>query len=114
MKALFLMDEINRFHWSVVKSVCLILSLIPIGQAVANVWSWSDVSSQILVGFIGFSFLCAWLLLSFFSALKMSTLILSVQQNQTSLENHMLMFYRNVPMLSLAGVVSYLAFSLSQ
>lgn len=34
MRALFLSDDVNQFHWSVLKSVLLILSLLPISQGI--------------------------------------------------------------------------------
>ena len=30
MKAFFLLDELNQFHWAMLKSVLLILSLLPV------------------------------------------------------------------------------------
>ena len=32
MKALILSDEINQFHWSMLKSVLLVLSILPASQ----------------------------------------------------------------------------------
>ncbi|ENW31402.1 hypothetical protein F924_00245 [Acinetobacter lwoffii ATCC 9957 = CIP 70.31] len=34
MKALILGDEINQFHWSMLKSVLLVLSMLPISQGI--------------------------------------------------------------------------------
>ena len=36
MKALILSDEISIFHWSMLKSVLLILSLLPVSQVFLN------------------------------------------------------------------------------
>lgn len=55
MRALFLSDDVNEFHWSVLKSVFLILSLLPISQGILSLWQMSDASSQIIVGFIALS-----------------------------------------------------------
>ena len=50
MKALILSDEINLFHWSVLKSVLLILSILPLSQGILHVWQSTEGSSQIMVG----------------------------------------------------------------
>ena len=69
MKALILSDEINQFHWAMLKSVLLILSLLPISQGILHVWNSTEGSSQIMVGFFAISLMSTWLALSFWSAL---------------------------------------------
>ena len=38
MKALTLLDDVSQFHWSMLKSVLLILSMLPVAQGVFSVW----------------------------------------------------------------------------
>ena len=42
MKALTLLDEMSQFHWSMLKSVLLILSMLPVAQGVLSVWQSTD------------------------------------------------------------------------
>lgn len=107
MKALTLLDDVNQFHWSVLKSVLLILSMLPVAQGLSSVWQSTEGSSQIMVGFFAISLVSTWAVLSFWSALKAS--VLSLDQIQiTALEQKMVMLYRYTPMLFLAAMVSYL------
>lgn len=107
MKALILLDEINQFHWSMLKSVLLILSLLPISQGILHVWNNTEGSSQIMVGFFAMSFMSVWLTLSFWSALQ-STVLKLQQEDSSVFEASILKLYRYTPMLSLAAMVSYL------
>lgn len=106
MKAMILSDEINQFHWSMLKSVLLILSLLPVAQGILYLWQSTEGSSQIMVGFFAISLFSSWLVLSFYSALKASVLGLKEQLTQT--EAYFIHCYRHVPMLSLAVMLSYL------
>ncbi len=45
MKALTLLDEMSQFHWSMLKSVLLILSMLPFAQGVLSVWQSTEGSS---------------------------------------------------------------------
>jgi hypothetical protein len=107
MKALTLLDEMSQFHWSMLKSVLLILSMLPVAQGVLSVWQSTEGSSQIMVGFFAISLFSTWAVLSFWSALKATVLTLE-QVQITALEQKVVMFYRYTPMLFLAGMVSYL------
>jgi hypothetical protein len=106
MKTLILSDEINQFHWSMLKSVLLILSLLPVAQGILYLWQSTEGSSQIMVGFFAISLFSSWLALSFYSALQASVLGLKEQLTQTEL--YLIHCYRHVPMLSLAAMLSYL------
>ena len=107
MKALTLLDEMSQFHWSMLKSVLLILGMLPVAQGVLSVWQSTEGSSQIVVGFFAISLFSTWAVLSFWSALKATVLILD-QVQITAFEQKVVMFYRYTPMLFLAGMVSYL------
>lgn len=108
MRALFLSDDVNQFHWSVLKSVLLILSLLPISQGILSLWQMSDASSQIIVGFIALSIFSAVLILSFYSALKATLIKFAAQQEISKFEQAILSIYAYIPMLCLAAMLSYL------
>lgn len=108
MKALFLSDEINQFHWSMLKSVLLILSLLPLSQLFLSVWQDLDASSQIVMGFIGVSVFSALSIVSFFNALHATVSKFDFDELSSS-DILLIKMYRYVPMLVLAGMLSYLA-----
>ncbi|MDM1248053.1 hypothetical protein ACFODO_17410 [Acinetobacter sichuanensis] len=108
MKALFLSDEINQFHWSMLKSVLLILSLLPMSQLLLNVWQELDASSQIMMGFLGMSVFSALAIISFYSALNATVSKLNIE-HLSKLDGILVRVYRYMPMLFLASMLSYLA-----
>ncbi|KAB0625089.1 hypothetical protein F7P75_11435 [Acinetobacter gandensis] len=107
MKALLLTDEINQFHWSMLKSVLLILSILPLSQGIVHLWQSTEGSSQIMVGFFAISLMSSLLALSFWSALKATVATLN-EQHHSALEQVIVRIYRYIPMLSLAAMMSYL------
>lgn len=109
MKALFIADEINQFHWSMLKSVLLILSLLPLSQFFISLWQYTDGSSQIMVGFMAISVFSAISIISFCSALQASVMNLDQDEQPSAFEQAVVKLYRYVPMLSLAVMMSYLA-----
>ncbi|TCB61313.1 hypothetical protein [Acinetobacter terrae] len=107
MKALIISDEINQFHWAMLKSVLLILSLLPMSQGILTLWNATEGSSQIMVGFFAISLFSALFVLCFWSALKAT--VLRLQQEQiSSLEQSVVNIYRYIPMLFLTAMMSYL------
>ncbi|AUX90631.1 MULTISPECIES: hypothetical protein [Acinetobacter] len=107
MKALILSDEINQFHWSMLKSVLLVLSILPASQGILHLWQTTEGSSQIMVGFFAISMMSTLFVLCFWSALKAS--VVQFEQEQASaFENGIVQVYRYIPMLSLASMLSYL------
>lgn len=108
MKALFLSDEINQFHWSMLKSVLLILSLLPMSQFFLNVWQNLDANSQIMMGFLGVSVFSALAIISFYSALNATVSKFNLD-DLSAFDVVLVKIYRYLPMLFLAGMLSYLA-----
>ncbi|EMX6336266.1 hypothetical protein ACETI2_000323 [Acinetobacter baumannii] len=51
MKAFLVLDELNQFHWAMLKSVLLILALLPIAEVSLKLWLSTEGSSQIMIGF---------------------------------------------------------------
>lgn len=108
MKALIIRDEINQFHSTMLKSVFLVLSILPVSQAVLHLWQSTEGSSQIMVGFFALSLMSSLLALCFWSALKASVMEVK-QEGISSFERGVVQLYRFLPMLSLASMMSYLA-----
>lgn len=108
MKALFLSDEINQFHWSMLKSVLLILSLLPMSQVFLNVWQDLDASSQIMMGFLGLSVFSAVAIISFYQALNATVSTFNLD-DLSKFDVVLVKVYCHLPMLFLAGMLSYLA-----
>ncbi|TCH64848.1 hypothetical protein [Acinetobacter sp. ANC 4862] len=107
MKALIISDEINQFHGAMLKSVLLILSLLPMSQGILALSNATEGSSQIMVGFFAISLFSALFVLCFWSALKVT--VLRLQQEQiSSLEQSVVKVYRYIPMLFLTAMMSYL------
>ncbi len=107
MKALIVSDEINQFHWAMLKSVVLILSLLPVSQGILGLWNATQGSSQIMVGFFAISLFSALFVLCFWSALKVTVLRLKQEQSSV-LEQSVVNVYRYIPMVCLASILSYL------
>ncbi len=55
MKAFLVLDELNQFHWAMLKSVLLILALLPIAEVSLKLWLSTEGSSQIMIGFFALS-----------------------------------------------------------
>lgn len=111
MKAFFMLDELNQFHWTMLKSVLLILSLLPISEGVLSLWQITEGSSQIMIGFFALSMLSAWFVLCFLSALK--TTVWDNQEMISRYEQLLFKVYRYIPMLFLSSLVAYLSVHLS-
>lgn len=107
MKVLIISDEINQFHGAMLKSVLLILSLLPMSQGILTLWNATEGSSQIMVGFFAISLFSALFVLCFWSALKATVLNLK-QQQASVLEQSVVKVYRYIPMLFLTAMMSYL------
>ena len=106
MKALMLNDEINQFHWAMLKSVLLILSILPVSQGIVYLWQSTEGSSQIMVGFFALSMMSTLLVLCFWSALQ-ATVAKLKQANESAFEQAVVKVYCYIPMLSLAAMMSY-------
>lgn len=107
MKALLIADEINLFHWSMLKSILLVLSLLPASQMLLGIWNATEGSSQIMVGFFMLSMMSSLLVLSFYSALQASVQNLH-HEDASQFEISLVKIYRCLPMVSLAAMLSYL------
>ncbi|MFA2971565.1 hypothetical protein ACYU0V_16510 [Acinetobacter sp. X9] len=111
MKAFLILDEMTQFHWVMLKSVLLILGLLPIAEVSLKLWLSTEGSSQIMIGFFALSIVSAWLMVSFFTALKAS--VWKAKQLSTQYEQFLFRAYRYVPMVFLSSLVAYLSLQLS-
>ncbi|MCU4393858.1 hypothetical protein [Acinetobacter parvus] len=111
MKAFFMLDELNQFHWTMLKSVLFILSLLPISEGALSLWQTTEGSSQIMIGFFALSILSAWFVLCFLSALK--TTVWDNQEMISKYEQLLFKAYRYIPMLFLSSLVAYLSVHLT-
>ena len=111
MKAFFMLDELNQFHWTMLKSVLFILSLLPISEGALSLLQTTEGSSQIMIGFFALSMLSAWFVLCFLSALK--TTVWDNQEMISRYEQLLFKVYRYIPMLFLSSLVAYLSVHLT-
>ena len=111
MKAFLVLDELNQFHWAMLKSVLLILALLPIAEVSLKLWLSTEGSSHIMIGFFALSIVSAWLMVSFFTALKTS--VWQTKQMVSKYEQLLFKAYRYVPMVFLSSLVAYLSLQLS-
>ena len=111
MKAFLILDELNQLHWTMLKSVLLILSLLPISEVALNAWQTTEGSSQIMIGFFALSLFSTWFVLCFVSALKTS--VWHRDELISSYEQLLFKAYRSVPMVFLSSLVAYLSLQLS-
>ena len=107
MKAFVLSDEITQFHWAMLKSVLLILTILPLMNGAVTLWQHTEGSSQIMIGFFALSVMSAWLVVCFMTALKAT--LWQVQTQHSVTEQKIFQAYRYVPMLFLSSLVAYLA-----
>ncbi|QDK98974.1 hypothetical protein FM020_14210 [Acinetobacter tandoii] len=107
MKAFVLSDEITQFHWAMLKSVLLILTILPLMNGAVTLWQHTEGSSQIMIGFFALSVMSAWLVVCFMTALKAT--LWQVQTQHSVMEQKIFQAYRYVPMLFLSSLVAYLA-----
>lgn len=108
MKAILLSDEVNVFHWGMLKSVLFILGLLPVSSGLINLWQSTEGSAQIMVGFFAITMMSSFFILSFYSALKSTTRVFADSDlSPTAL--WWIKLYRQMPMLFLASMVSYIA-----
>ena len=109
MKTLLLSDQINQCHWSMLKSIVLILSLLPLSHFFFDLWHATEGSSQIMIGFMAISVFSACSIISFYHALNATVMQIDQDQQPSVFEQWIVKTYRYIPMLSLAAMMSFLA-----
>jgi hypothetical protein len=107
MKAFVLSDEITQFHWAMLKSILLILTVLPMMNGAVTLWQHTEGSSQIMIGFLTLSVISAWVMVCFMSALKAT--VWQSQSLNSVIEQKIFSAYRYIPMLFLSSLVAYFA-----
>ena len=55
MRTFLLTDKFNQLHWMMLKSILMILAILPISHGLLNLLTQAEDSSQIMIGFLGIS-----------------------------------------------------------
>ena len=97
MRTCFGLDELSRFHWMVIKTVLMIVSIVSISHGLTTFMLNVEGSSQIVFGFFVLSICSAGIVLAFASALQVT--VRTAQIDMTPIQQLLLKCYRQVPML---------------
>ena len=103
-----LKEPINQLHWRILKTIILILGILPAQQGYMHLWQMSHESSQIVLGFFAISLFFSWLSLGFICALQMLQLPLSTVVF-SDVEQRLIRYYKQVPMLLFVVLTAYLS-----
>jgi hypothetical protein len=102
MRALFLPDEVMRLHWAVLKSVLMILLVIPLSHTLLQIVDTVEDSAKIMVLFFAISLISSSIILAFAVALRMT--IWQVMLDMNAAQRLLVKVYRQVPMLFFTAV----------
>lgn len=97
MKAFLVLDELNQFHWAMLKSVLLILALLPIAEVSLKLWLSTEGSSQIMIGFFCLKY-CKRLVNGEL-LYRIKTSVWQTKQMASKYEQLLFKAYRYVPMV---------------
>lgn len=106
MRAFLMTDQLNQLHWAMLKSVLIVLALLPTSQFLFDVLSTAEGSSQIMIGFFSISMMSAGCILAFLSALKST--VVECDLVETKSQHLMLKIYRQIPMVFFVSILMYL------
>ncbi len=120
MKTVFISDHVQSIHAAVLKSIVLILALLPVRHTLMQLWLQTEGGSQIVVGFVAISVFSALSIVAFIFALLCSNiqpqaesfsqqLALGAAQRDEQQHQHILRIYQHIPMLFLMTMMSYLS-----
>lgn len=106
MRTFLIADELNHLHWKMLKSILMILAILPISHVLLGLLQQTEGSSQIMIGFWGVSVLSASCIIAFVLALQAT----SWQSDlvQTRVEQWLFKVYRQVPMILFTGLVLFI------
>ncbi|MEB3767013.1 hypothetical protein [Acinetobacter sp. MD2] len=107
MKTKILSIPVHQLHRKVLKTVLIILAILPIAQVYVHLWHISHASSQIVLGFFAVSLLCSSFMVGFICALQV--LHLPLLAELTALEQRIVTYYQRVPMLFFVILVAYIS-----
>lgn len=105
MRAFLITDRLNQLHWTMLKSVLIILAILPMSHFFLQLMQQVEGSSQIMVGFLGLSILSANCIFAFVSALKITTWHDDLSEN--TFERRLFKIYRHVPISFLTFILLF-------
>ena len=106
MRAFLMTDQLNQLHWAMLKSVLVVLALLPIGQFLFDLLAHAEGSSQIMIGFFTISMMSASVILAFLTALKST--VVECDLVETKSQQWLFNIYRQVPMMTFVAIIMYL------
>lgn len=106
MRAFMITDPLNQLHWAMLKSIAIILAILPMSHILLQAIENAEGSSQIMIGFFALSILSTNCLISFVTALRITTWQDNLAQNSS--ERLLIRAYQHVPMLFLTTILVYL------
>lgn len=106
MRAFLITDQLNQLHWAMLKSVLIVLALLPMSQFLLDLLSTAEGSSQIMIGFFTISVMSASCILAFLAALKST--VAECDLVETKSQHMLLKIYRQIPMLFFVSILMYL------
>lgn len=106
MRAFLMTDQLNQLHWAMLKSVLVVLALLPISQFLFDVLASAEGSSQIMIGFFTISMMSASCILAFLMALKST--VTECDLVETKSQQVMFKLYRQIPMIFFVSILMYL------
>ena len=106
MRAFLMTDQLNQLHWGMLRSVLIILALLPMSQFLFDLLSNAEGSSQIMIGFFTISVMSASCILAFITALKSTVSECEFVENK--IQEVMFKVYRQMPMVFFVSILMYL------
>lgn len=106
MRSLLMSDSLNQLHWTMLKSILVILALIPISNTLVGLLATAEGSSQIMIGFFTLSMMSASCILAFIAALKST--VIECDLVETKAQKAMFKVYRQIPMVFFVSILMYL------
>ncbi|MFU8926157.1 hypothetical protein [Acinetobacter puyangensis] len=105
MRAFLITDQLNQLHWAMLKSIAVILAILPISHILLQAMQNAEGSSQIMIGFFALSILSTNCIVSFVAALQITTWQNNLAQNKS--ERVLFKIYQQIPMLFLTAILVY-------
>lgn len=106
MRAFLMTDQLNQLHWAMLKSVLVVLALLPVSQFLFDLLANAEGSSQIMIGFFTISMMSASCILAFLSALKST--VAECDLVETKSQHVVFKLYRQIPMVFFVVILMYL------
>ncbi|TXJ09066.1 MAG: hypothetical protein E6Q25_04205 [Acinetobacter sp.] len=103
MPTFLLTDQLNQLHWMMLKSILMILAILPMSHGLLDLLAQTEGSSQIIIGFFSLSIISASVILAFLTALHATTWQCEMIEHKA--EQRIFKLYRQLPMLFLTVIL---------